>query len=47
MKKCICIENWKDYKIGDVTTYSTGQRTWFISGQTISYSDFVRHFKSI
>jgi len=33
MKKCICIKDWKDYKIGEETTYSIGNTTWFLGGQ--------------
>jgi hypothetical protein len=47
MKKCICIKDWNDYKIGETANYTIGTTTWFIGGQKISSYEFKEHFKAI
>lgn len=46
MKKCICIKDWKGYKVGDEAFYLSG-RQWFLGGITISIMEFKEHFKAL
>jgi hypothetical protein len=44
-KNCVCIKNWNDYKIGDISTITKGSKLWFLGGVIISQSEFKGHFE--
>ena len=44
-KKCICIKSWKDYNIGDKTSYNAGITNTYLGGYIVSEIEFENCLK--